>query len=94
MNYNNSTQTYTGRFFKNIPLKLIVYRPEHFARLNAKRFMLGNPKYGQNIWIPNRFLEEDGTIRKDADLDWAMTKAVSQNKFKLAHLTPSGPIAE
>lgn len=86
MRYNTETQTYNGRFFKNIPLKLIPYRPEHFARLNAKRFMLGNPKYNQNIWIPNKHLSEDGTILPDADLDWLMTKAVRQGKFKLAHL--------
>lgn len=69
--YNTDTQ-----FYKNIPLKLIVYTETHFARLKAKRFTINGTN--QNIWIPNQFLKEDGTICPDANLDFIFFKAKRQ----------------
>lgn len=79
--YNASPQYYHG-----VMLTLIVYTEEHFARLRAKRFMLGDPKYGQNVWIPNTFLEPDGTIKPDANLDWIFRTAYTQKKFEYARI--------
>ena len=81
MIYNTKTQ-----YYKNIPLKLIKYTDAHFARLKAKRFMLGNPKYNQNIWIPNVFLEQDGTLKSDINIDFIFRKAYQQKKFDYAHI--------
>lgn len=72
------------QYYKGIPLQLIVYTEEHFAQLKAKRFMLGPQGTSQNIWIPNKYLEPDGRIKQDADLDWVMRRAWAENKFKYA----------
>lgn len=74
------------QYYKNVPLKLIVYTESHFAALKAKRFMLGDPKYNQNLWIPNCYLDDTGRIKPGADLDWAMQRAYRENKFKYAHI--------
>lgn len=69
--YNTDTQLY-----KNVPLKLIVYTESHFARLNAKRFRINNTN--QNVWIPNTYLEPDGTIKSNVNIDWIFYKANRQ----------------
>lgn len=81
MEYNNKTQ-----YYKGIPIKLIVYTEKHFARLNAKRFMLGDPKANQNIWIPNAYLESNGTIKNGVNIDFIFKKAYCQKKFYYAHI--------
>lgn len=84
MKYNTSIQSY-----KSIRIKLIEYTPEHFARLKAKRFMLIGGKNGdgnQNIWIPNCYLEPDGTLKPHIDIDWDFEKAVRAKKFKYADI--------
>lgn len=62
--------------YKNVPLKLIVYTEEHFARLKAKRFIINGTN--QNVWIPNKYLEPDGTIKSDANIDFVFYKAHRQ----------------
>ena len=79
MEYNTNTQ-----YYKGVPIKLIVYTEKHFARLNAKRFMLGNPRANQNIWIPNTYLEPDGTIKNGVNIDFVFQKAYQQKKFYYA----------
>ena len=51
--------------------------------------MLGMPdnwKYRQNVWIPNRFLEPDGTIKKNANIDFVFWQAQKNKKFEHAHM--------
>ena len=79
--YNKTTQHYKG-----VPVTLIVYTEKHFAKLRAKRYMLGDPKYNQNIWIPNSCLLPDGTIRPDANLDWIFLRAHRERKFMYARI--------
>lgn len=79
--YCTETQNYKG-----IPLKLIVYTEKHFARLRAKRFMIGNPKYNQNLWIPNKHLDEKGRIRAGENIDYVISQAERQNKLKYANI--------
>lgn len=81
MRYNNQTQ-----YYKDIPVKLIVYTDKHFARLKAKRFMLGDPKFNQNVWIPNCYLEPNGTIKANVNIDFVFKQAYQQNKFTCAHI--------
>ena len=76
--YNTSVQIY-----KNVPLKLIVYTEKHFARLKAKRFTINNSN--QNVWIPNQYLTEDGTIKPNANIDFVFYKAKRQ--LELAGIT-------
>lgn len=79
--YNLGVQYYRG-----IPLTLILYTEAHFAALRAKRFILGDPRYNQNLWIPNAYLEPNGTIKPGWNLDWVFLKAARQNKLRLAHV--------
>lgn len=73
--YNTDTQ-----YYKGIPLRLIVYTEEHFSRLKAKRFLIGNSH--QNIWIPNSCLTKNGTILPDKNLDFVFRNAT--RKLELA----------
>lgn len=77
--YNGNTQ-----YYKGIPVRLIIYTESHFAALRAKRFMLGGKTSTQNIWIPNAYLDETGTIKPGVNLDWLFQKAYRQNKFRYA----------
>ena len=81
MEYNKRTQ-----YYKGIPIKLIVYTEKHFKRIKAKRFMLGNPQANQNIWIPNTYLEPDGSLKPGVDIDFIFKKAYLQKKFYYAHI--------
>lgn len=77
--YNTQTQ-----YYKGIPITLIVYTEEHFARLKAKRFLLGNSN--QNIWIPNCYLEPNGSVKENVNIDFVFKRAYYQNKLKLANI--------
>lgn len=72
------------QYYRGIPLTLIIYDEQHFAALKAKRFMLGGPTSTQNVWIPNKYLDEAGRILPNADIDWIMRRAWRENKFKYA----------
>lgn len=69
--YNTGIQMY-----KNIPLRLIVYTESHFASLKAKRFTINGTK--QNLWIPNVYLEPDGTIKANVNIDFIMYRSARQ----------------
>lgn len=82
--YNTNVQ-----YYKTIPLRLIVYTEAHFSRLKAKRFLIldrNNRPSGQNLWIPNSFLLEDGTINPNRNLDWLFGKPDNLHKLNLAGL--------
>lgn len=51
--------------------------------MKAKRFVINNTN--QNIWIPNKHLEEDGTIKQTENIDYVFRKA--QRKLELADIT-------
>ena len=76
--YNTDIQ-----YYKNVPLKLIVYTENHFARLRAKRYNINNTI--QNVWIPNCYLEPDGTIKTDINIDFIFYK--SKRQLELAGIT-------
>ncbi len=69
--YNTQTQ-----YYKNVPLKLIVYTDSHFERLKAKRFNVNNTT--QNVWIPNQFLEPDGSIKENVNIDFVFYRSKRQ----------------
>lgn len=80
--YNTNVQNYRG-----IKFKLIVYTERHFAALRAKRFLLISGKEehpSQNFWIPNCYLEKDGTLKPNVFVDWIFVNCVKANKFKYA----------
>lgn len=69
--------------YKGIRIRLIDRK---YADYNAKRFMLGEERYNQNIWIPNCYLLEDGTIKPGVNIDFIFKKAYWQKKFEYAYI--------
>ena len=69
---NTEPQDYRG-----IQLRLIV---RNYSNYKAKRFTLNGAN--QNVWIPNKHLEEDGTIRAGENLDYVFRK--SRNQCRIA----------
>lgn len=48
--------------------------------------MIGNPKYRQNVWVPNKHLLEDGTLKENEDIDYVFQRAYYQRKFEYAKI--------
>lgn len=67
------------QYYKGIPLKLI---DRSYADKKAKRFVIipSSHKYmnNQNVWIPNRHLDDDGTILSDENIDYVFLGAQVQ----------------
>ncbi len=66
--------------YKGISLELINRNYKGYA---AKRFTLGGTS--QNVWIPNKHLEPDGTIKLGENIDYIFRK--SQRQLELAGYT-------
>lgn len=61
------------QFYKGIKLRLIK---RNYCSFQAKRYTLNGTN--QNVWIPNKHLEEDGTIMPSADIDYVFRRASRQ----------------
>ena len=88
--YNDAIQEYKG-----VRVKLIVYTDQHFARLKAKCFLIMDAHdrpSGQNLWIPNSFLLDDGTINPARNLDWLFRKPENRHKLALAGFIVNDPV--
>lgn len=70
--------------YKGIPIKLI---DRSYGGRGAKRYVLNGTN--QNIWIPNKHLREDGTLREGEDIDYVFRKAI--NQLTIAGITQSIP---
>lgn len=68
-NYNLGYQ-----FYKGLPLQLIERHDYHVKA--AKRFTIAGTN--QNVWIPNKHLLEDGTIKANQDLFYVFTSKSRQ----------------
>ena len=73
MQYNFSDQ-----YYKGIKLKLI--RRNYPETQKAKRFIIEGTN--QNVWIPNRHLEPDATIKQEENIDYIFRKA--RRKLEIA----------
>lgn len=71
---NDGQLNTTVQFYRTIPLKLID-RKDYSAK-KAKRFTINGTN--QNVWIPNKHLLNDGTIRKGENLDYIFRFARNQ----------------
>lgn len=61
---------YSLQDYKGIPLRLIK---RSYKNMKAKRFVINDTN--QNVWIPNKHLLENGTIKKNENLDYIFRKA-------------------
>ena len=66
------------QYYKDVPLRQIVRGDYHV--MNARRFTLNNTN--QNVWIPNRYLQEDGTLKPSINIDFVFRGC--RQKFYLA----------
>ena len=66
------------QFYKGIKLKLInrSYHSIEKSAGHAKRFTLNNTN--QNVWIPNKHLLDDGTIKQRENIDYVFRRAQKQ----------------
>lgn len=66
------------QYYKGIKFRLIdrsYHRPDR-AKGHAKRFTLNDTN--QNVWIPNKHLEDDGTLKQNENIDYVFRKAQRQ----------------
>lgn len=66
--------------YKSIPIRLIK---RNYAGLSAKRFVINDTN--QNVWIPNKHLEDDGTIKDGENIDYVFRR--SQRQLEIAGIT-------
>lgn len=75
---------YQVQYYKGIPIKLIN---RLYVSKKAKRYVINNTN--QNVWIPNKHLEVDGTIKENENLDYIFRNAKRQ--LELAGITQAIP---
>ena len=75
------TLNFDTQYYKGIPLNLIK---RNYNGYNAKRFVINHTN--QNVWIPNKHLLPDGTIKENQNLDYIFTRAKQQNKLRYAYM--------
>lgn len=71
---------YELQFYKSIPIRLIN---RSYAGFSAKRFVINDTN--QNVWIPNKHLDNDGTIKQGENIDYVFRKA--QRQLEIAGIT-------
>lgn len=80
LKYNTDIQHY-----KSIPVQLIVRKDYPYKQ--AKRFTINGTN--QNVWIPNKHLMDDGTIRPGENIDYCFRR--SRRQLEIAGITWSIP---
>lgn len=68
------TMNTATQYYKDIPLRLIVRKD--YRALKARRFTLNGTN--QNVWIPCQYLEVDGTIKPNVNIDFVFLRAKIQ----------------
>lgn len=71
---------YETQYYKGIPLNLVRRK---YGNRNAKRFVINHTN--QNVWIPNKHLKEDGTIKITENIDYVFRRSIRQ--LELAGIT-------
>jgi hypothetical protein len=71
------------QMYKGLPIQLIERHDYHTKA--AKRYVIipytGNYQSNQNVWIPNKHLEEDGTIRLGENIDYVFLSSQNQMAY-------------
>lgn len=65
--------------YKGVKLKLIT---RDYTDMKAKRYTINGTN--QNLWIPNCYLLEDGTIKDNVNLDFIFNKAETKHKINIS----------
>ena len=72
------------QYYKSIPMKCIDRK---YRNRKAKRYAINGTN--QNVWIPNKHLFDDGTIRAGENIDYVFRKAKRQ--LEIAGITRDIP---
>lgn len=82
MKYNLNIQDYKGIKFRLIKRKYESYNAKRYLLINSENY---DPKHpSQNFWIPDIYLEEDGTVKPNANIDFVFVKAMFTRKLRYA----------
>lgn len=68
------------QYYKGIPIKLIDRK---YGARKALRYIINNTN--QNVWIPLKHLDKDGTLLANENIDYVFRKA--QRQLELAGIT-------
>lgn len=71
--WNSMNRNFGTQHYKGIPLRQI---DRGYGAAKARRFTINNTN--QNVWIPLKHLERDGTIKPNEDIDYVFVKAKRQ----------------
>ena len=71
---------YKTQYYKGMPLNLVKRK---YGSRKAKRYVVNHTN--QNVWIPNKHLEPDGTIRVGENIDYVFRQA--KRKLEIAGIT-------
>lgn len=71
--WNSTNRNFKVQNYKGIPLKQI---DRGYGKARARRFTMNHTN--QNVWIPCKHLEPDGTIKSNEDIDYVFTKSKKQ----------------
>ena len=78
---NDVKLNFDVQYYKGIPLRLI--NRSYSSSCNAKRYTINNTN--QNVWIPNKHLMPDGTIKESENIDYIFRKATRQLEIAGIH---------
>lgn len=67
-------------YIHDIPFRFLSFRG------NAANFRIGNGE--QLVFIPRKYINKDGTIKSNANLDWWFYKPTNQHKIELYKREP------
>lgn len=62
-------------YIHNIPFRFLSFR------FRSANFRIGDSR--QKVFIPENYVNKDGTIKENANLDWWFYKPVNQHKIEL-----------
>lgn len=67
---------YSTQYYKTIPIQLIE---RSYGDRQAKRYVINGTN--QNVWIPNKHLEPDGTLKLGENIDYVFRRAKNQLNY-------------
>lgn len=70
---NKHEMNFSTQYYKGIPIRLIRRK---YGDMKAKRFIINETN--QNVWIPNKHLLDDGTLKPDENIDYVFRSAKRQ----------------
>lgn len=74
--WNSTNRNFDLQYYKGIPLRQI---DRGYGQAKARRFTINETN--QNVWIPCKHLEKDGTIKPNHNLDFVFGNSSKQLEY-------------